>query len=220
MASSSAASAEIGATVSAFSQLRFRSYSLSSGHPVAILDLAYDDPSGFYAAISGSAVAEHDGPHPLGLQLNAGYAKQIGPDLTLDVGAIQSNYTHYANGSDAISYNEIYAGLAHKWLSSRIYYSPHYFEDGTATLYGELNGSVSPARKWRIDGHVGMLVPVSYRSDAFITRTSHDWSVGVAREVGPLSLHATLSGGGPGKDYYNYEPHSRTAFVFGASWVL
>ena len=220
LAASSAASAEVGATVSVFNDLRFRSYSLSARHPVAIVDLSYDDPSGVYAAISASAVARGGGPKPLGLQLNAGYAKQVAPDLTLDVGVIRSDYSHYSGNGESISYTEIYAGVARKWLSSRIYYSPHYFENGTSTLYGELNASVSPARKWRIEGHIGMLVPVSYRPDALITRTSHDWSIGVAREVGPLSLHATLSGGGPGKDYYNYEPHSRTAVVFGASWVL
>ena len=49
------ASAQIGATASVFSDAQFRGYSLSAGRPVAILDFAYDDASGFYVDVSGTA---------------------------------------------------------------------------------------------------------------------------------------------------------------------
>ena len=52
----SACAAELGATVSVFNDLQFRGYSLSDGRPVATLDFAYDDPSGFYAGASGTGV--------------------------------------------------------------------------------------------------------------------------------------------------------------------
>src|SRR3954470_17381199 len=175
----SPAAAQFGVTASVFSDLRFRGYSLSSGRPVALLDFAYDDPSGAYAALSASAVAD-DGVRPLGVQANLGYAKAIGSAATLDFGIIHSNYSEYSSDGYSTSYTEAYVGLAHKALSSRIYFSPHYFEEGTRTIYGEVNASFSPAAKWNVDGHVGVLVPVSARPTSEVQRTEFDWRAGLS----------------------------------------
>ena len=70
--------AEVGATVSVFSEARFRAYSLSAGRPVASLDLSYDDPGGLYGGLSATAVmGGEDSFRPLGLVLNGGYAKRL-----------------------------------------------------------------------------------------------------------------------------------------------
>ena len=204
--------------MSIFSDARFRGYSLSAGHPVALLDLSYDDPSGLYAAASGSFVA-NDGVHPLGLQLNGGYARRVAPGLTLDVGAIHSAYSHYGSRGSA-SYTEVYAGATYKFLSGRVAYSPHYFGKGNRTIYAELDANVSPARKLRLNGHVGLLAPLDYREQGFRFRTQYDWRIGASREVGPLSLHVNLSGGGPDRDYYRGHWRGRTALVLGASLPL
>ena len=87
------ARAEVGATVSAFSDLRFRGYSLSEGSPVAILDLAVDDPSGLYADAAGMGVFRNSGPAPLALQLTGGYAKRLKSGTTLDFGITHSTYS-------------------------------------------------------------------------------------------------------------------------------
>jgi uncharacterized protein (TIGR02001 family) len=214
------ASAEVGATVSIFSEATFRAYSLSDGRPVAQLDFAYDDPSGAYGAVSASGVLRDGGPEPLGLLLNGGYAATLTSGTTLDFGVIHSSYSHYSSSNRSNSYTEIYAGVAHKWLSSRLYLSPHYFAPGAWTLYGEVNGSVSPARKWTLDGHVGMLVPLRTPEPYESSRPEYDWRIGVTRELGPVSLHLTWTDGVPGDDYYRGREHSRSALIFGASWVL
>lgn len=216
----SPAAAELGATVSAFSDHRFRGYSLSAGRPVALLDFAYDDPSGLYAAASASVVASRDGVRPLGLQANIGYAKTIGSGLTLDVGAVHYRYSEYSGSDHSRDYSEIYVGLSHKWISSRVYFSPHYFDAGTRTVYGEVNASFSPADEWNLEGHAGTLVHLSSRPGAYIWRTEFDWRAGVSREIGRASLHLALSGGGPGPDHYYGRPHHRTALVAGVSFAL
>jgi uncharacterized protein (TIGR02001 family) len=210
------AAAEVGATLSLFSDARFRGYSLSEGHPVGNLDLSYDGSNGLYAAVSASALASsHEGIKPLGLQLNAGYAKRLS-DITLDVGAVHSAYSHYSSAGSANSYTEVYAGLTYKVFSSRIAFSPHYFAHGAKTLYGEINANVSPVPKVYVTGHAGLLVPLSYRDN----NAQYDWRIGISREIGRASIHLIGSGGGPGRDRYHGREHSRNALVVGVSWAL
>lgn len=215
------AAAEVGATVSVFSDARFRGYSLSQGRPVAVLDLAYDDGSGFYLDASGTGVFRRDGhAAPLGLQLNAGYAKRLRSGTILDFGITNSTYSHYSLGEAARSYTEVYAGISSGGLSSRIFLSPHYSETGLWTAYGEVNGTISPARKWSIDGHVGMLVPIRTPSGGERYRSAFDWRLGVTRELGPVSLHASWNEGARGRTYYGDHALSGRSLVIGASWIL
>lgn len=190
------ASAQVGATASIFSDQRFRGFSLSDGHPVAIADLAYDDASGFYADASGSLVLR-PGPtaEPLSLQLIGGYAKRLHSGTTIDVGVTHSRYSHYSNGRAADSYSEVYAGVSRGILSSRIFVSPHYFTSGRWTAYGEVNANYSPSRNLGLEGHIGLLTvlrsgaPQPYHS-------SFDWRLGVSRQLGPVSLHGAWVGHG------------------------
>ena len=71
-----------------------------------------------------------------------------------------------------------------------------------------------------LNAHVGMLVPLDHPPDLEKPRTQHDWRIGVSRQTGRLSLHAFLTGGGPGRDYYRDHYHSRTRLVFGLSYPL
>jgi uncharacterized protein (TIGR02001 family) len=215
------AAAQVGATLSAFSDSRFRGYSQSEGRPVAVLDFAYDDPSGFYLDASGTGVLRLDGhAAPLGLQVNAGYAKRLRSGTTLDFGITQSAYSHYSRSEASRSYTEVYAGISRGGLSSRIFFSPHYSEAGLWTAYGELNGTVSPARKWSLDGHVGMLVPLRTPAGPERYRAAFDWRLGVTRELGPLSLHLAWEEGTRGRAYYGDRALSGHALVVGASWIL
>lgn len=215
------ACAEVGAAVSAFSDARFRGYSLSSGHPVGVADLSYDDPSGLYGAVSGSVVATSDDSiEPLGLQLSGGYAKRLPRGFTVDVGAVHSRYSRYSSRSETKSYTEIYAGLSRGAVTSRIYFSPHYFGHGSRTLYGELDATISPMRRLRVNGHAGLLVPIDYRTANSDGRTQYDWRLGMAREIGRGTIHVIASGGGPGSDYYSGRAHGKTALTVGLSWAL
>jgi uncharacterized protein (TIGR02001 family) len=214
------AAAELGAQVSVFSDTRFRGYSLSESHPVGIVDLSYDDPSGLYAAVSGSALASSgEGIKPLGLQLNTGYAKRLA-GMTVDAGVIHSTYSRYSSRGYANSYTELYAGLGYKFLSSRVAFSPHYFEHGVRIVYGELDADLSPARKLHLTGHAGLLVPLDYGDSSESIAAHYDWRIGISREVGHASLHLIGSGGGPGRDYYNGRAHSRNAVIAGVSWAF
>lgn len=214
------ASAEIGATASLFTDDRFRGYSLSDGRPVGILDVAYEDSSGFYADVSGTAAFKRDGrPAPLQVQLTGGYAKLLPSGATVDLGITGSTYSQYSSGPRGTSYTEVYAGISRGGFSTRLFLSPHYSERGLWTAYGEINGSISPADKWSIDGHVGVLRPLKAPAGPERYRTAYDWRIGVTRELGRVSLHAAWSEGARGRNYYNSR-YSRGAVVIGASWVL
>ena len=215
---SSAAIAEVGATASIFSESRLRGYSLSAGHPVGQLDLSYDDPTGFYGSLSGTLVLSAEyGVKPLGLQESIGYAKRLGRGPTIDVGLINANYSHYTGYERSTGYTEIYAGLVGKVVSSHIYLSPNYFHSGRWVAYGELDAGIRPARKLRLSAHVGTLIPLD---SSYASRLQYDWQIGATRELGALSLHVTLSAGGPGRDFYEDVSHRRRAFVVGATYVF
>ena len=218
--SASPAAAEVGASAAVFSEASFRGYSLSQGRPVGLLNLSYDHAKGAYAAASGSLVlGTDDGIEPLSLQLNAGYAKRLPSDLVLDLGITHSSYSSYSSrGSN--SYTEIYAGVSRKALSARISYAPHYFAPGYRTLYGEADVNVSPMMKLNLNAHIGLLVPVDYPEEVGKPRAQRDWRIGVSRQTGRLSLHAFLTGGGPGRDYYRERYHNRRRLVFGLSYPL
>jgi uncharacterized protein (TIGR02001 family) len=207
--------AQVGAVLSVYSEQYFRGYSISGGHPVALVNLSYDDRSGAYAAVSASAVAR-DGVHPLAFELNGGYARRLRSGITLDIGAIATRYSNYAVADPRKSDAEIYAGVSGKLLSSRVYFSPHYFGSNRRIVYGELDGHLSPAAKLTIDGHGGVLVPLgNYGPDR--TRTEYDWRLGVTRDLGRVALHAAWVAGGPGKDLYVGTPRHRNAVIVGAS---
>lgn len=217
------ASAQLGATVSAFSDERFRGFSLSEGRPVAVLDLAYDDPSGFYLDGSGSLVFHHGAePAPLGLQLAGGYAKRLRSGTTIDFGVTHSSYSHYSNGRQGDSYTEVYAGIARGFLSSRFFVSPHYFTSGRWTAYGEVNANFVPVSRWSFDAHLGMLAVIrSPSSEPY--RSNFDWRLAVSREFGPVSLHAALTGHGRARQPFGAalrESPPTNAIVVGVTTAL
>ena len=216
---SSPAAAQISGAVSIFSDDRYRGYTLSDGRPVGILDLYYDDPSGFYGTVSGKLVAsEHAGIRPLGLVLNAGYARRLSSGLTIDVGATHSTYSEYSDRAAARSYTEAYAGLSGKFLTARIYASPDYLKDGS--LYGELNATAEIAPKLTLSGHAGLLLPLEANQNGYRYRREFDWRIGVARQFGPVSLQAAWTAVSPGQRLYRDEYHSRDALVVGVTYAL
>jgi uncharacterized protein (TIGR02001 family) len=205
--------------VSVWSEERLRGYALSEGHPVARLDLSYDDPSGFYGAFSGSVVYSNEyGLKPLDLQENIGFAKQLRGGPTIDVGIHQSNYTRYSSEERSAAYTEFYAGLIGKVISTHFYVSPNYFYSDTWRGYGEVEAGIRPRRGLFLSAHAGLSVPLNH--NLWWYPTQYDWRVGAAQDVGRLTLHLDLSGGGPDEDYYEGNAHGRTALVGGASFVF
>jgi uncharacterized protein (TIGR02001 family) len=212
------AQAEVGATFSFFSEARLRGISLSAGHPVAQLDLSYDDSGGVYGSLSESTVFSSEyGLRPLGLQENLGYAKKLKSGPSIDVGIINANYSRYTGNERSSGYTEVYAGLVGKVLSSYIYLSPNYFHSRSWAAYGEVDAGIAPARKLRLTAHVGSLVPLG---SSYASKVQYDWQIGATREAGPVSLHVAFGDGGPGRDYYEGNWHRRRALVVGATYVF
>jgi uncharacterized protein (TIGR02001 family) len=216
------AAAQVGTSVSIFSDDRFRGYSLSGGRPVGILDLSYDAPNGFYAALSGSVVAtRHDRLQPLGVELNGGYAKRLSSGLTTDFGIVHSNYSRYSSRTADKSYTEVYAGLAGKVLSSRISVSPDYLKQGAWTVYGELDANVPARKKLRVSGHVGLLTPLDRRGYSGETlRPELDWRLGLARDLGPVTLSVAWTGISRNRDLDQERSYGRQALILGVTWAL
>lgn len=215
---SAPAVAEVGATASIFSEARLRGYSLSAGHPVAQLDLSYDDSGGLYGNLSGNVVYSREyGLRILGLQENVGYAKQLKGGPVLDVGLINANYSKYTGYQKSTGYTEVYAGLIGKVLSSHVYLSPNYFHSDTWTAYGDVSAGIRPLRKLRLSARVGARVPLR---GGYSSVVNYDWEVAATREAGPLSLHLMVSDGGPGRDYYEGKWHGRRSVMAGATFLF
>jgi uncharacterized protein (TIGR02001 family) len=221
LAFASPAAAQVGTSISIFSDDRFRGYSLSGARPVAIFDLSYDAPDGFYGALSGSIVAtRHDGLQPLGLQLNGGYAKRLSSSLTVDLGTVHSNYSNYTSRGPGRSYTEVYAGLAGKILSSRISVSPDYLKPSVWTLYGEVDANMPTGKKLRLTAHVGMLVLLERQANNESYRPDFDWRLGIARDFGPVTVNAAWTGRMRGHDIYQERTYGRRALILGVTYVL
>lgn len=214
----SPARAEVGATISLLSEARLRGYSMSAGNPVGQLDLSFDHRDGFYLGLSASAVVHPGrGLKPLSLSENVGFAKRLKSGPTVDVGIVNSYYTRHSGRYRTLSYSEAYVGLIGRNLASRVYVSPNYFYPGVWTVYGELDTAVRPAGKLRLTAHVGALAQLRGPAGS---KPHYDWRIGAAHDIGPFSAQLSLSGGGPGRDYYEDSTRSRTAVVLGLSYIL
>lgn len=216
------AHAQVSASVGVETDYRLRGYSISAGRPVASATVSYDHPSGFYASLSADEVFSRDGPRFLGVNGSVGYATRIAPAVSLDAGVHRIQYrAPYAGGRET-RYTEGYVGLSAHGVTARVFYSPDYLAADASTLYGELDGGFEPAPDWRLSAHVGTLVYLDtgagyYRGFPISDAQRYDWRVGVSRRLGRVELHAALSGGGPGKEYYGGSAHERTALTAGAS---
>ena len=211
--------AQVSGSVDIESDYRLRGYSLSAGQPVATAQIGYDDDSGVYLNLSATGEIGRDDPLFLGVQGNIGYVRRLNQKLSIDGGVARSQYRSPDRYSRSHNYTEFYLGLASDPFSARLYYSPDYSRPGVSTLYGEVEATFRPAKHLRLNGHLGSLIYLSVPAQYLPGRTTrYDWRVGVSRELGSFDLHAALSGGGPGKEFYSGELHSKIALTAGASW--
>jgi uncharacterized protein (TIGR02001 family) len=209
------AGAQVTGGIALESDFRLRGYSLSEGRPVATARLGYDDASGLYADGSGTlAFGRGEDARFLGVQGAVGYARRLGHGWSVDVGAAQNQLrTDYYD----YHYTEAYVGFSRSPISAYLFVSPNYFRPGVVTVYGQVDGSLPLARNWLLSAHVGSLnvldQPAEYRS----SRSKYDWRLGIQREFGNVEAHVAVSGGGPGRQYYDGTTHSRTALTAGIS---
>lgn len=197
------------------SDYRLRGYSLTDDHPAASMQITYDHPSGVYFGLSG--LTQLGGRNRfLGVIANAGYAKRLKPNATVDVGVLRSQIRGAAPYSNGFEYTEFYAGGSVGPITGRLYYSPGYRRDDQSTLYSELEAGFEPVAHWRISGHVGLLTYLNTARFYRAGETHRDWLVSVGRQLGRVELHGALSGGGP-RTYYGFALHKKAVFTAGAS---
>lgn len=214
-----ASAQQVSGSISVETDLRVRGYSLSAGRPVATARAGLDDASGFYADGSGTIVfSQDDGVRLLGLQADAGFAKRLGDLWTIDIGVAHNGFRAPYEGAFSHTYTEAYVGATRGRIAAYVFVSPGYYRKDVWTVYGQLEANLTPARDWRVTAHVGSLnylyTPHIYTLNH---KTYYDWRLGVARELGRLEVHAAVSGGGPGRQYYYGNFHSRTVLTAGAS---
>jgi uncharacterized protein (TIGR02001 family) len=212
-----AAHAQLAVNLSLDSDDRLRGRSLSGGNPVATVGIGYDHPSGVY--VDAAVVAKLAGNRPgvTRFQADLGYAVRLDSALSLDIGVLRSQYTsRYAGGRDA-HYTEFFVGLTRHRVSARVYYSPDYLRSGTTSVYVELEAALIRSEKWHLSAHAGRLFYPTLAPAYVNFRDQYDWRLSLSRDVHGFELHAALSGGGPGDDFYAAGSHPRTALVVGVS---
>lgn len=211
------ARAEIGASLTIASQDRFRGYSVSDGYPAATLSLSYDDARGPYveASIMAAGTSE-DGVKRYRFEENAGYALRIASGPTIDAGIVHADYSGYRIYGRRAVYTEYYAGLVMGRVSAHLHYAPDYYQHGVAALYGDVDGSLALTPRLRAIGHVGLLRQIDGPREP-AGRRMHDWSLGAVRDVGRLSVQATLASGSRKRSFYGEAKHGGTALIVAAT---
>ena len=213
---SSPARAEIGGGVSISTDERFRSQSVSEGHPVASLDLSYDDTSGFYLAGSASVAIDRDSPELASVRGNLGYARNASPGVVADIGVVRAQYTRYYGRGYARHYTEIYAGVVAGPWSTHLHYSPDYLGYGSV-FYADVDAVARPSPNWRLSAHAGLLLRTARTSAGYGQMTRYDLRAAATRRVGAIDLQLAWSRGGPGRDARTRR-HDRGVIVAAASY--
>jgi uncharacterized protein (TIGR02001 family) len=213
----SSARAEIGASLTIASQDRFRGYSVSDGYPAATLSLSYDDARGPYFEASVMAAGTgSDGVKRYRFEENVGYALRIVGGPTIDAGIVHADYSGYRIYGHRAVYTEYYAGLVMGRVSAHLHYAPAYFQRHVAALYGDVDASLALTPRLRAIGHVGLLRQTAGPLEQ-AGRLTHDWSVGAVRDVGRLSVQASLVSGSRKRSFYGEARHGGTALIFAAT---
>ena len=140
--------------MSAVSDYRYRGITLSDKKPALQGGLNYDGAGGWYAGAFGSTVRLAP-PVGIGVQgiVFGGFAHHLPSGVALEAGGDYSLFSSTTNDN----YGEIFLGAATDRLNARIYYSPHYFGQGSDAVYGELNASQPLFGAFRLVAHVGLL---------------------------------------------------------------
>lgn len=211
------AQAELGASVAAVTDLRYRGRSITGGRAAATFDLGYDDTGGAYAGVSLSGVASREGARLLGVSEYVGYAHRMPSGRVLDFGLLNRDYTRfYASGRTARD-TQVYAGLIGRRVSGYLWFAPDYYGRGSPAVYAELNTTAKLPAEVRLALHAGLLTFLAEDRDLGSGRTRYDWRVAVTRPFGPVILSLAWSGAGPAHDYALGRERRRTGLVLGVS---
>ena len=210
------ARAQVSAALGLVSDYRYRGISLSNGHPAATLDLSYDHKSGFYAGGSAIVTNQDDGLKSLGFIEYVGYTTPRSGGVSWDLGIDNQDLAYYYRDKRIpYRYAEVYVGVVGDGLSAHVHYSPNYLRPGYGSLYAEVDGSLKPAENWRLFAHIGTNAPVGETEGR---RQRWDARAGVARQLGPFELQASVTATTPNPP--GLTPQGRTTLIVGANWFF
>jgi len=203
LAATSPVSAEIGTSLSLASEQMFRGRSISQGRPTAGIDISYDHSSGFYVGGQGRFVyARGDDVRWLSATSYAGYAWRARPDLTIDLGVVDTRFSSYSSLGRSTGYDEATIGLIGRHLSARVSVSPNWFGPNLYTGYGEAAAMIGSRTGWRLTLHGGVLTWLYGPRAPVVPRTRYDYRLGIGRTVGRFELEAAWVGTGARPDFY------------------
>ena len=150
---SAAARAQLAASVTGYSDYRFRGVSLGDDRPGVQLAVNYDTSAGWFLGASGTGVALGRGRRYAAAMGYAGYAAVTTQGLSWELGAVASHFS----GDSSYDYAEAFTGLSGERWNVRLYLAPDYFGRGVATAYLEGNGNLPLGEYARLLGHAGVL---------------------------------------------------------------
>ena len=212
---STVAQAQLGASITAVSDYRFRGVSLSERQPALQLGLNYDANGGTYAGASVTRVALSRDQRYTELVGYAGRVVESGFGPGWEIGAVASHFS----GDSSYDFIEIYTGLVAERWNTRLYLSPDYFGRGVATAYLEWNGQWPLGVDARLLGHAGVLVGHGGTdgNDSHQARLDTRLGVGISRGGADLQLAwVAASRGGPYPAVYDTR---RNGWLFSASFA-
>lgn len=200
------------------SQYRSRGYQITEASPVLTAAISYDHSSGIYASGIVIAGARGSSIGIAGYEANIGYAARVTRALSIETGVQRTAYARRSGGPLGLAYTELYVGLTFRAITARVYYSPDYLRAGRRTLYAEIDGSIRLLPKLNINAHLGTLSDLG-TPPPFVARTRIDWRVTVSRPLGSFEVYASVSGRGPGADYYA-RTKGRAVVAVGAAFAF
>ncbi|GAB3096926.1 hypothetical protein GCM10027159_16320 [Lysobacter terrae] len=191
------ACAQVSASVSAWSDYRYRGASLSDDAPALQAHVGYDFANDAFAGLLVSSVRVDESGSTEAMALAyAGRTWSLRGDWHVEAGIQYVAFTR----SNEYDYAEAYAGLGRRDASVRLHYADDYFGYGPA-WYAEYDLRHAFSEHWHWTAHAGLL-----RNDAGDgARQRRDGSLGVGLVRGGYEwelLWSVARGGSPMLAYY------------------
>ena len=206
--------AQVGGSILAETDYRYRGVSLSGEDPTLHLSLSYDHPAGWYAGASLAAVELVPGFRRAATTGYAGYVQRSAAGWAWEAGATVSHFS----GFSGYDYGEAFAGVIGERWSARLYFSPDYFGRNARTLYGEVNGGVPISPMFRAFVHLGVLSRLSGTAPEGVEEVRYDVRAGIGARMGGSDLRLAWVAGGPGEPYVAAYRQRRSTAVLSYSF--
>lgn len=159
----------------------FRGLTQTDEDPAFQLGATYAFDNGFYVGAWGSNVDFGPGDPNVEIDYFAGYA---GGDAAESFGYdIGMNYYTYS-GAGSLNTLEIYAGISKGFFSGKLWYSDDVSSTKNSGFYLEGNVAYPLPQDFSLIGHVGYSFGDAWKPNEYV-----DWSAGVAKSFGKLSLN-------------------------------